>query len=159
MQGETSMSDHVGDPVARRFDHMLALTAYGLLFISLFTLWIPALVAAAIAVTHRREADWRTASHFRFQLTIFLVALATGVLGLALLFTSGGFAVAALWTWSTAGQPFPAGATAGVMALAGAALFAFGWIWTAVTSLWGAYRLATDRAIGQSAAGRALEPR
>jgi uncharacterized membrane protein len=153
------MTDYTGDPVARRFDHLLALTAYGLLFISVFTLWIPALVAAAIAFTHRRGADWRTASHFRFQLIIFFVSLATGVLGAGLLLAAGGFAIGALWALANAAEPMAAGATAGVLTLVGAVLFAIGAVWTIVASLWGAYRLATERPIGQSAAGRALEPR
>lgn len=152
------MANYMGDPFARRFDHVLALTGYGLLFISVFTFWVPAVVAAAVAFTHKRGADWRTASHFRFQLTIFWISFATGVLGVALLLAAGGFAVSALWAMAVEARAFAVGATAGALTVTGLALFVVSALWTVCASLWGAYRLATNRPIGQSAPGRALEP-
>ncbi len=67
------MDSYSGDPVARRFDRLMALGAYGLLGVSVFTLWVPAIIAAVIAYTHRREADPLVASHFRFQITTFWI--------------------------------------------------------------------------------------
>jgi uncharacterized membrane protein len=65
----------------------LAMIAYGLLFASIFFAGAPALIAAVIAYSQRREAAPRVRSHFDFQIRIFWVAfvltLAAASAGLA----------------------------------------------------------------------------
>ena len=155
------------DPVARRFDRLLALTAYGLLIVSVFTLWEPALVAAAIAYTHRRDADLVNASHFRFQLTIFWVGLVMVVLAVLAFLGAGGFAVGAVIAsapglgWNTLSQApaMGAGGTALMLTLGGLALLLLSVLWTLAAAAWGCLRLVSERPIGHSRAGRDLEIR
>ena len=161
------MHDYPDDPAARPFDRLLALTAYGLLVFSVFTLWVPALIAAAIAFTHRRGADTLIASHFRFQLTIFWGSIVLVALAVAAFVVAGGFAVGALFSampglsWGMVGQAMamgPAG-TALLLTMGGLGLLALATVWTLVAALWGALRLVSDRPMGQSGAGRDLEIR
>jgi uncharacterized membrane protein len=145
-----------GDRVERGFDRLLALTGYGLLFVSVFLVWWPALIAAAIAWNRGHGADPRTASHFRFQMRIFWGELVLLGLGVAALIAGGGVAVGELWrvaaqgdgtwaSWSAA-----AGARAVVLVVGGCALMALSGLLTLVLSGWGALRLVTGGGIGQS---------
>lgn len=52
----------------------LAMIAYGLLFASIFFAGAPALIAAVIAYSQRREASPRVRTHFDFQIRVFWVA-------------------------------------------------------------------------------------
>jgi len=65
----------------------LAMIAYGLLFASIFFAGAPALIAAVIAYSQKREASPRIRSHFEHQIRIFWVAfvltLAAASCGLA----------------------------------------------------------------------------
>jgi len=166
------MDDYQGDPVARRFDRLVALVAYGLLFISVFTFWLPALLAAAIAFTHRRGADPLTASHFGFQLLIFWVGFGLVALAVLVLLGAGGFAFGAVWTllvaalsegsWSWQGGmasagALTAGAVAGILTLTALVMIGLASLWTLLSSAWGVFRLAGQRPIGQSVARRDLE--
>ena len=161
------MDSYQGDPMARRFDRLLALTAYGLLIISVFTLWVPALIAAAIAFTRGRGADPLTGSHFRFQLAIFWVGAAIFVLAILAFVWVGGLGVGAVLaslpglSWSTLSEA-PAMGAAGaavLLTVGGLGLLALSALWTLVASAWGTLRLVSDRPMGQSGAGRALEIR
>ncbi len=167
------MTDHHDDPVAKRFDRLLALVGYGLLFMSVFTFWVPALVAAGLAFAYRRGADPVASTHFRFQLKIFWIGLAIFTLAVIAFLAAGGFAVGAVWgviapgfdglMWSWPDTVKASAATAGLSAVsltaAGLALLFAGSAWTVLASLWGGWRLVNDRPIGQSGAARALEPR
>lgn len=155
------------DPVAKRFDRLLALTAYGLLIVSVFTFWVPALVAAAIAYAHRRDSDPLNGSHFRFQLTIFWVGVVLFLLAVVAFVSAGGFAlggaIAALpglsWSTISAAPSMGAGGAALLLLVGGVGLLALGTLWTLGAAAWGCLRLVSDRPIGQSRTGRELEIR
>lgn len=152
---------------------MLALVGYGMLFISVFTFWVPALVAAGLAFAYRRGADPFASGHFRFQLKIFWIWLALFVLAVAAFVAAGGFALGAVWStiapgfdglmWSWPDTVGAAAASAGLSAVGltagGLALLFASSAWLVVASLWGGWRLVNDRPIGQRGAARALEPR
>jgi uncharacterized membrane protein len=165
------MHTHPGDPVARRFDRLMALVAYGLLAVSVFTFWIPALIAAAIAFSHRRGADPLTASHFRFQIKTFWVGFVLVLLAVVVFLAAGGFAFGALWSilvahsaewgwdWQDglAGDGLSAGAAAGALTLVGLLLWGMSAVWTLVAAVWGTLRLVSDRPMGQRREPRDLE--
>jgi uncharacterized membrane protein len=167
------MDSYDRDPVARRFERLMALTAYGLLAVSVFTLWLPALIAAAIAFAYRRDSGTLTASHFRYQLMVFWVSLILVALALAAFVGAGGYVLGALWsmlaasgddwgwTWQDglAGVGVAAGATAGLLTLAGLLLWGLSAVWTLAAAVWGALRLVSDRPMGQSPPVRDLELR
>jgi uncharacterized membrane protein len=158
------MDSYSGDPVARRFDRLMALGAYGLLGVSVFTLWVPAIIAAVIAYTHRREADPLVASHFRFQITTFWIGFVLVLAAVIAFLTAGGFVFGALWSllaagstdwgWdlqnALAGGGLSSGAAAGTLTLVGLLLWAISAVWTLIAAAWGALRLVSDRPMGQS---------
>jgi uncharacterized membrane protein len=75
-------------------DRNLALVAYGLLAIAVFFAGLPALVAAMIAYSQRRDAPPAIATHYAFQIRIFWVAFAFSLIastcGIAFLITGIG---------------------------------------------------------------------
>lgn len=87
------------------FDRGVALTAYGLLFISPFMLGAPALAGFGMAYAHRDEAHSLMRSHYRFQMRIFWTTLLCMVLGVALTLGAGGLALGAGYHWVR--QTFP----------------------------------------------------
>jgi uncharacterized membrane protein len=161
------MDGYSGDPMARRFDRLMALTAYGLLFFSVFTFWLTALIGAAIAFSHRRDADRLVAGHFRFQLRIFWWSLGLAALAVVAFIVAGGFALGVGWQalqalLDTQGAPtrLYVGSDTAVSlgaTLAGLALLGLSALWTLAASAWGALKLVSDRPMGQSRASRDLE--
>jgi uncharacterized membrane protein len=93
-------------------DRNLALVAYGLLAIAVFFAGLPALVAAMIAYSQRRDAPPAIASHYAFQIRIFWVAFAFSLVastcGIAFLITGIGdlftFLGSGGWDRLTAGR-------------------------------------------------------
>jgi len=84
-----------GDPFMARFDRGVALTAYGLLFISPFMFGAPALAGVGLAYAHKNDAHSLMRSHYRFQLRIFWTTVVCLVIGFALAIGAGGFAIGA----------------------------------------------------------------
>ena len=78
------------DPFMAGFDRGVALTAYGLLFISPFMLGAPALAGFAMAFTHKDDAHSLMRSHYRFQIRIFWTTVVCLVIGVALAVGAGG---------------------------------------------------------------------
>jgi uncharacterized membrane protein len=95
MAASTSEPHH--DPFMATFDRGVALTAYGLLFISPFMLGAPALAGMGMAYAHRDDAHSLMRSHYRFQIRIFWTTLLCLVLGVALAFGAGGLALGSLY--------------------------------------------------------------
>lgn len=93
------------DPFMATFDRGVALTAYGLLFISPFMFGAPALAGMGMAFAHRDDPHSITRSHYRFQLRIFWTTVVCMVLGAALAIGGGGIAVGSAYHWL--GQTFP----------------------------------------------------
>lgn len=144
-----------GDPVERAFDRLLALTAYGLLFVSVFLFWWPAPIAVVIAWVRREGADPRTASHFRLQVLIFWTQLALFALGLMTFLAAGSVAVSELWRMAGAGEfdwsgwSAAAGGTTAALVVVGVLLLLLSALSTLGLSAWGALRLVTGDGIGQ----------
>ena len=78
------------DPFMAGFDRGVALTAYGLLFISPFMLGAPALAGFGMAFTHKDDAHSLMRSHNRFQIRIFWTTVVCLVIGAALAVGAGG---------------------------------------------------------------------
>ena len=144
------------------FDHVVALVAYGLMFISVFLLGVPALAAVALAYAHRRDAHVIVATHYHFQLRIFWTAAL--FLVLALVSGAGASVILLEKLFDFVRDHLPgmsgvisAGSAAWVAPLAGAlslAFFAFLILavgWTLIASLIGFFRLLANRAIGRVA--------
>jgi uncharacterized membrane protein len=85
------------DPFMATFDRGVALTAYGLLFISPFLLGSSALAALGMAFAHRDDAHSLMRSHYRFQIRIFWTAVVCLVIGAALAIGAGGMALGGLY--------------------------------------------------------------
>jgi uncharacterized membrane protein len=83
------------DPFMATFDRGVALTAYGLLFISPFMLGAPALAGMGMAFAHRDDAHSLIRSHYRFQIRIFWTTVVCVVIGAALAVGAGGLAIGA----------------------------------------------------------------
>jgi len=93
------------DPIMATFDRGVALTAYGLLFISPFMLGAPAIAGLGMAYAHKDDAHSLMRSHYRFQIRIFWTTLICLVLGVALALGGGGLALGALYHFLR--QSFP----------------------------------------------------
>ena len=152
-------AETVVDPVLAGFDHVVALVSYGLLFISVFLLGVPALAAAALAYAHKRDAHVIVATHYRFQLRIFwtaLLLLALGVLsaaGASVILLQKLFDFASTHLPGMSGVIGHGGAawTAPLAAALGVAwivFFALAAGWTLVASLIGFFRLLGNKPIG-----------
>ena len=85
------------DPFMAGFDRGVALTAYGLLFISPFMLGAPALAGFAMAFTHKDDAHSLMRSHYRFQIRIFWTTVVCLVIGVALAVGAGGVFIGAAY--------------------------------------------------------------
>ena len=103
-QGEIAADGHE-DRFMAVFDRGVALTAYGLLFISPFMLGAPALAAFGMAFAHRDEAHSTIRSHYRFQMRIFWTTVICMVLGIALAVGAGGLAIGAGYHWARSTFP------------------------------------------------------
>ena len=143
-------------------DRNLAYLVYGLLFFSVFFAGAPALVAIAIAYARRGDVSPLVASHHRFQIVIFWVAMVLAmVAGLCVLGALGSLianlarSVSHERSWSldsfsleVSDLHLPvATITFGVGAMIATLLTGF---WLVIASVFGALRLASGRAIGQS---------
>lgn len=158
------------DPVARRFDNLLALGVYVLLVASVFTFWLSALIGVIVAYACKGEADPVGASHYRFQIKVFWIGCALftlavvagigaggAIFGSILAMALGGFSD---WTWPEAvgsGAAGSAGAAVGLIILAMILWFASS-AWTVLAALWGGLKLVRGRAMGQSRAVATAKP-
>lgn len=138
-------------------DRNLALVAYALLAIAIFFAGLPALVAAMIAYSQRRDAPPEIAQHYAFQIRIFWVAFAFSLIastcGIAFLFIGIGDVITFLssggWDRLTEGHMTMAefkidalplgllGTAAGLTAVAG--------VWLIGCSIFGFLRLVNQR--------------
>jgi len=132
-------------------DRNLALLAYAFLFFAVFFAGLPALVAVAIAYAKRRDVGPFIAGHFRFQIFIFWVGFAMTLLAALSAFAGTAWMMAQVVAtavhggWSMRDAP--------TMTLFGAAgvLGVLTGLWLFVTSAYGFSRLASQRAIRQTA--------
>src|SRR5262245_60746332 len=139
-------------------DRNLAFLIYGLLFFSIFFAGVPALIAVAIAYARKRDADPLLKGHHGFQILIFWVgfalALLAGAAGLGAILTAIGHALGQASDENWQGwRALRIGEIVSPMALVFAVLFCLlasaGAIWLAVTSVYGAVRLASISPIRQ----------
>jgi uncharacterized membrane protein len=147
------------DPFMATFDKGVALTAYGLLFVSPFMLGAPALVGMGLAFAHRDDPHSLTRSHYRFQVRIFWTTVVCLVLGIALMIGAGSFAIGAGYhflreTFPSLGLPIGGVGLAGDLAgyggwlfWAGAAFLVGGLIYILISSLYGFTKLLAGRPI------------
>ncbi len=85
------------DSIMATFDRGVALTAYGLLFVSPFLLGSTALGGLGMAFAHRNDAHSLMRSHYRFQMRIFWTTVAALVIAALLGFGAGGLAFGGLY--------------------------------------------------------------
>lgn len=69
------------DPPPGIGDRNLALINYGLLFASVFFVGVPGLIAVIIAYSQRDAVTAAVRRHYKFQIRIFWIAFALGLLG------------------------------------------------------------------------------
>ncbi len=100
------LASEPNDPFMATFDRGVALTAYGLLFVSPFMLGAPALAGMGMAYAHKDDAHSLMRSHYRFQIRIFWTTVVCLVIGLALAVGAGGLAIGAVYHFLR--QSFPA---------------------------------------------------
>lgn len=158
----TASSIHSDAPRDESADRNLAYLVYGLLFFSLFFAGAPALVALVIAYSRRSDVSPLIASHHRFQITIFWVALVIGLVGGISLLASIGTLIAnivhsvsdggsiSLNTFSLEVKDVHmpvATVTFAAIALIATLLTGF---WMVLASMFGALRLASGLRMGQS---------
>jgi uncharacterized membrane protein len=148
-------ADQAGD-----LDRNLALLAYALLFFAIFLGGLPALVAVAIAYGRRQKTPPWIASHHSFQIWVFWVSVALGLVMAScamVAFISAFIKVIAAAThhhvagfgdlWSRlAGSNVIAVSVVGFFIM-----FVLTGLWLAGTSAYGFVRLASGLAVGQSA--------
>lgn len=133
---------------------------YGLLFISIFFAGIPALIAVALAYTHKSKVGPILKKHFRIQIRIFwsafFIALLAGACGMAGVVLSvielargaGGF-----WNWDNVDlKSMRVGGDIVFMLVAAVILSLIDAVWLMISSAVGFIRLASDRSLGKSAA-------
>lgn len=152
-------ADQHHDRFMTAFDRGVALTAYGLLFISPFMLGAPALAAFGMAFVHRDEAHSTIRSHYRFQMRIFWTTVICMVLGVALAVGAGGLAIGAGYHWARSTFPEiglpPGGVHLGAnvqeeenwLLLAGAAFLVGGFFYVLGGSAYGFIKLLAGRPI------------
>lgn len=142
-------------------DRNLALLAYGLLFFAIFFAGAPALIAVAIAYARRGQTTRMIRSHHRYQIIIFWGAFALTLLaalsGLAAIVSVLGEMIfqAAHVRWRagaalTVTLPY-LGPAVVAFSTAAISLGVFAGLWLMVMSGYGFIRLASHRAIRQTA--------
>ena len=152
-------AETVVDPVLAGFDHVVALVGYGLLFVSVFLLGVPALAAAALAYAHRRDSHVIVATHYRFQLRIFWTAVL--LLALSVVSAAGASVILLQKLFDFAGSHLPGMAgvighssaawavpLAGALGLAWIVFFGLAIGWVLIASLIGFVRLLASKPIG-----------
>ncbi len=157
----TTASQATSSARSEETDRNIALLCYGLLFLAIFFAGAPALIAVAIAYARKRSVGPVIASHHRFQIVIFwigfaltlLAALCGLIAALSIMIDLFGAIAQAGWShWRIVqaadlhiGQTF-------FTLIAGAAVLGAAtglWLWFA--SAYGFVRLASRRAIRQTA--------
>ena len=151
-------AEKVVDPVLAGFDHVVALVGYGLLFISVFLLGVPALAAAALAYAHKRDSHVIVATHYRFQLRIFWTAVLLLVLGVVSAAGASVILLQKLFDFASSHLPGMSGVMAqsaawtvplaGALGLAWIVFFVLAAGWTLIASLIGFFRLLGNKPIG-----------
>jgi uncharacterized membrane protein len=151
-------AETVVDPVLAGFDHVVALVCYGLLFISVFLLGIPALAAAALAFAHKRDAHVIVATHYRFQLRIFWTTVLLLLLAAASAFGASAIALDKLFNFVRDHLPGMSGVVsqgaawavplAGGLTLAAIVFLVLAVAWMLLASLIGFFRLLANKPIG-----------
>jgi uncharacterized membrane protein len=142
-------------------DRNLALLAYGLLFFAVFFAGAPALIGVAIAYARKGQTARLIRSHHRYQIFIFWVGVALTLLaalsGLAAVLTVLGEMIAsATHTHSrmhetfTVGLPY-LGPAVVAFSTAAISLGVLAGLWLMAMSAYGFVRLASHRAISQTA--------
>ena len=155
----------VVDPVLAGFDHIVALVSYGLLFVSVFLLGVPALAAAALAYAHKRDSHVIVATHYRFQLRIFWTAILLLALGVISAAGASVILLQKLFDYASAHLPGISGVIghgsvawtaplAGALGLAWIGFFVLAVGWTLIASLVGFFRLLANKPIGHLPASR-----
>lgn len=160
MAGRQEFADEPhNDPFMATFDRGVALTAYGLLFISPFMLGAPALAGFGMAYAHRDDAHSLMRSHYRFQMRIFWTTLVCMVLGIALTLGAGGIAIGTGYHWMRGAFPalgLPQGGwrlignpqeEEGWLLMAGIAFLVGAFFYILGTSLYGFVKLLAGRPI------------
>ena len=152
-------AETVVDPVLAGFDHVVALLGYGLLFISVFLLGVPALAAVALAYAHNRDSHLLVATHYRFQLRIFWTAVLLLMLSVASLAGSSVILLQQGFDFVRDHLPGMAGVIghgpapwtvplAGALGLAFFVFLALAIGWTLIASVVGFFRLLGNKPIG-----------
>jgi uncharacterized membrane protein len=152
-------AETVVDPVLAGFDHVVALLGYGLLFISVFLLGVPALAAAALAYAHNRDSHLLVATHYRFQLRIFWTAVLLLLLAVASLAGSSVILLQQVFDFARDHLPGMSGVIghgpapwtvplAGALGLAFFVFLALAVGWTLIASVVGFFRLLGNKPIG-----------
>ena len=152
-------AETVVDPVLAGFDHVVALLGYGLLFVSVFLLGVPALAAAALAYAHNRDSHLLVATHYRFQLRIFWTAVLLLLLAVASLAGSSVILLQQVFDFVRDHLPGMSGVIghgpapwtvplAGALGLAFFVFLALALGWTLIASVIGFFRLLSNKPIG-----------
>ncbi len=138
----------------------IAMLNYGLLFVSIFFAGIPALIAVALAYTHKSRAAPALRRHFRthiriFWLAFFIALLAGGcaMAGLVLSVIELARGAGASWSWDGVDlRSMHVGADIVFLLVAAIILSLVDAAWLMISSAIGFIRLASDRSLGKSAA-------
>lgn len=141
-------------------DEALAFTGYGLMLLSFFFPFIPALVAVVIAYARRPDAPALTATHYGFLIRIFWIGLLLMVLAVALGLGAAGVAVADVFTsvvgswdaWDVVAADEPQIAITGWtigLAILSAITAVAAVIWHLVASVYGIIKLADGKPVGR----------
>jgi uncharacterized membrane protein len=134
-------------------DKALSIINYVILFIAPFVAGFPSLVAAIIAYVRRGSASPLMRSHYDFQIRIFWVGIALGVLGVALIIFALGSGVGAALAGAGAWFETAVGIGAWAVLLFIGGVFALigNFFWYIIASLIGFIRLLDGRPMGRAA--------
>lgn len=153
------MPDAPSDAPYDREGRGIAMLNYGLLFTSIFFAGIPALIAVALAYSHKSKAGSGLRRHFKFQIRIFWVAFfiallagACGIVGviLAVFELARG---AGVWPWEGVDlRSMRVGGDIVFMLVAAVVLSLIDAVWLMASSAFGFIRLASDTRLSKAAA-------
>ncbi len=148
------------DGVSDRQGRGIAMLNYGLLFTSIFFAGIPALIAVALAYTHKSKVASALSRHFRAQIRIFWIAFfiallagACGLAGVVLAVIELAKGAGGAWPWDGVDlRSLVVGGDIVFMLVAAVILSLIDAAWLMVSSAVGFIRLASDRTLGKAAA-------